>query len=139
MIDAIVIIKIVIIIVFTIVSLSNNFNSWYFVGFQVLIQEVYLNIKAPDISLLSLYNESKYPEQPDSQGFINSFDVVQNVSNSFCQRVRGWVQVVFTGNYTFYTSCSNFCYLYLSTDNNPANKIKIAYQTLGSSYMNWSA
>ena len=70
--------------------------------------------------------------------FINVFNTIQNTSYSYCQRIRGWFQVEVTGNYTFYTSCSNACQLYLSTNNDPANMTQVANQTIPSGISEWN-
>ena len=65
------------------------------------------------------------------------FDVPQNFAFNYGQRVRGWFQTTFSGNYTFFSSCDDFCDFYLSEDIYPAKKSRIISQTQ-STYNTWN-
>jgi hypothetical protein len=55
-----------------------------------------------------------------------SFETAQKTGDNYGSRMRGYVCVPVTGNYTFWISSDDRSVLYLSTDDSPANKIQIA-------------
>jgi hypothetical protein len=52
-----------------------------------------------------------------------------NGSSAYAQRIRGFLIPPTTGNYTFWVSADDLAELWLSTNSNPVNKVRIAYQT----------
>ena len=56
------------------------------------------------------------------------FDAPQYIDDFYGQRIRGWFVAPDTGNYTFYSSCDNYCILYLSNNTDPKNKRMIINQ-----------
>src|SRR5690606_25057702 len=56
-----------------------------------------------------------------------------DIGDHYAQRVRGYVTAPVTGAYTFWVAADDVAELWLSTDEEPANKQKIA-QTGGWSY-----
>jgi hypothetical protein len=55
-----------------------------------------------------------------------SFETTQKVGDNYGSRMRGYLCVPITGNYTFWISSDDRSMLYLSTDDDPANKRQIA-------------
>ncbi|XP_065653883.1 uncharacterized protein LOC136071939 isoform X2 [Hydra vulgaris] len=102
-----------------------------------LIQEVYLNF-SNDYSIQSLKNSLNYPQFPDFYKIFSNFDIQTNISNNYGQRIRGWLQVKLSGNYTFYSSCKGVCQFFISTDNNPLKKQILINQTQSTSGYNWN-
>ena len=98
-----------------------------------LIREVYNN-STTIFSVEALKRNPKYPQSPDSYGTINVFDAPHNVAEHYGQRIRGWFIAPETGNYTFYSSCDDFCELYLSNDTDSKNKVLIINQPIFSTY-----
>lgn len=63
---------------------------------------------------------------PDLTGTRTLFEAPTNVGSNFGSRFRGYVCVPTTGNYTFWIASDDHSELWLSTDNDPANKRLIA-------------
>ena len=58
---------------------------------------------------------------------ITSLETPQQWSEYYGQRIRGYIVPPSTGNYTFWIASDDYSQLWLSTDNDPANKSMIAY------------
>ena len=104
-----------------------------------MARDVYLSISNPNKSsnFSFLTSNSKYPQNPDCYHFIEVFDAPRNFDDNYCQRIRGWFQAAVSGNYTFYTSCDDFCDLYLSEDIDPGKKNLIVSQKSCSCELQW--
>ena len=63
---------------------------------------------------------------PTATSFLTSFEGPANVGNSYGSRIRGYICPPQTGEYTFWISGDNNVELWLSTDDDPANRRKIA-------------
>ncbi|WP_205502487.1 PA14 domain-containing protein [Rufibacter psychrotolerans] len=63
---------------------------------------------------------------PSSTSTISSFSVPANVGDNYFARVRGYLCVPMTGNYRFHLSADDRAELWLSTDEDPANKMRVA-------------
>lgn len=64
---------------------------------------------------------------PSSVSDLTLFETPQNVGDNYGSRVRGYICVPVTGSYTFWIASDDKSELWLSTDDNPANKTRIAY------------
>jgi ELWxxDGT repeat protein len=64
--------------------------------------------------------------QPGSINLLSNFTSAQNDGDNYGARVRGYVCAPETGNYVFYISSDDNSELWLSTDDDPANKRLIA-------------
>jgi hypothetical protein len=60
---------------------------------------------------------------------ITSFESPYNIGDNYGSRVRGFLCVPASGNYTFWIASDDHSELWLSTDEDPANKEKIAFVT----------
>jgi glucose/arabinose dehydrogenase len=58
---------------------------------------------------------------------VSAFEAPANATNNFGMRLRGYICAPETGAYSFYVSSDNSGVLYLSTNDNPANKQQIAF------------
>jgi hypothetical protein len=58
---------------------------------------------------------------------LTIFEGPQYVGDYYASRIRGYICPPATGNYTFWISSDDESELYISSDSNPANKIKRAY------------
>jgi hypothetical protein len=58
---------------------------------------------------------------------LSQFESPSNTGDNYAARYRGYVCASVTGNYTFYIACDNGGELFLSTDENIANKRRIAF------------
>jgi hypothetical protein len=65
--------------------------------------------------------------QPDCSMQIQKFEAPSNFADKYAQRLRGYLCIDITGEYTFWISSNDQSELWLSTDENPAHKRKIAF------------
>lgn len=70
---------------------------------------------------------------PASSSQLNLFEGPSNVGDNYGSRIRGYICPPQTGNYIFFLSGDDHSELWLSTDENPANKRKVA------SVLGWTA
>jgi len=77
-------------------------------------------------NLESLKKSSDFPGKPTSSEELTGLEIPQNKADSYCSRMTGLLTAPQTGNYTFWISADDFGELYLSSDENPANKKMIA-------------
>jgi hypothetical protein len=64
---------------------------------------------------------------PSSVSDLTLFETPSNIGDNYGSRVRGYLCVPTTGSYTFWIASDDRSELWLSTDDNPANKVRIAY------------
>ncbi len=86
--------------------------------------EIFKKIKGSSVS--DLTSHPNYPNSPTIVTLIDKFEYTK-VANHYGARVRGYICAPLTGNYTFYITSDDQSELWLSTNADPANKIKIAY------------
>ncbi len=72
-----------------------------------------------------------------STSIITSPAIPSNSGDNYGSRIRGFVIAPVTGEYTFWESGDDAVQLYLSPDENPANKTLIAYHSPGTSGQQW--
>ncbi|MBA2250979.1 MAG: T9SS type A sorting domain-containing protein, partial [Chitinophagaceae bacterium] len=63
---------------------------------------------------------------PTSTSQLTLFEAPSNIGDNYGARIRGYLCPPQTGNYTFWIAGDNGAELWLSTDDNPANKVLIA-------------
>jgi uncharacterized protein YjiK len=81
----------------------------------------------PGAQVADLLSSPTYPNNPDVTASLTTFEYGNNLGDNYGARVRGYICAPQTGNYTFYIAGDDQAGLYLSTDENPANKTLIAY------------
>lgn len=89
-----------------------------------ILREVYENIGGNAVS--DLTNSPNFPGNPTSEFVENLFEAPSNFAESYGQRMRALISPPVTGNYVFWIATDDNGALYLSTDENPANKVLIA-------------
>ncbi|MEM1119531.1 MAG: choice-of-anchor W domain-containing protein, partial [Bacteroidota bacterium] len=82
------------------------------------------NINGGDID--DLTDNANYPNNPTESGIFTSLQGPTNSGSNYGTRVRGFVHPTETGNYTFTIVSDDASEVYLSTDDHPNNKVKIA-------------
>lgn len=90
------------------------------------------NITGVDVSAIPTNTD------PDDVTTLTSFQAPTNEGTNYGARIRGYICVPATGNYTFWISSDDKSELWLSTDENPANKRKIASVTGYTSPLQWT-
>ncbi len=87
--------------------------------------EGYSNI--PGSQVANLTSSPKYPGNPDVVASLNKFEYGPNYGDNYGASVRGFICAPVTGNYTFYIAGDDQAGLWLSTDEDSAHKVLIAY------------
>jgi hypothetical protein len=80
-------------------------------------------------SVSSLTSNINYPDNPTSTTLITSMEGITNQADGYGSRIAGYICAPATGSYTFWIASDNEGELWLSTDNQPLNKQRIAYHT----------
>ena len=102
-----------------------------------LLREVWTGISGGAVA--DLTGNSRYPRFPDSTSVISSAETPQDFADNYGQRLSGWVVPPVTGSYRFYLSSDDASQLWLSTNDNPANKIQRAQVTGWTNYRTYSS
>jgi N-acetylneuraminic acid mutarotase len=97
--------------------------------------EGYANIPGGNVS--DLTSHPSYPNSPAVTAQLGSFEYGPNYGDNYGARVRGYICVPETGYYTFYIAGDDQSGLWLSTDENPANKVLIAYAETWVNFRSW--
>lgn len=75
---------------------------------------------------------------PSSRTILTVFETPTNSGDNYGSRIRGYVCAPATGSYTFWIASDDRSELWLSTNENPANKIKIAYVNAYTAARQWT-
>jgi len=89
-------------------------------GTGTITRDEWDNVGGTGISDIPLQN------MPTSTGQVTSFEGPLNIADNYASRIRGYICPTQTGTYTFWIATDDAGELWLSTDNNPANKTRIA-------------
>jgi hypothetical protein len=95
----------------------------------------YTNISGSFIS--NLTSHPRYPDSPDIVTQLPAFEYGPNITDNYGGMVRGYICAPQTGNYEFYLASDDQSELWLSTDDNPANKRRIVFLTTGVGFRSW--
>lgn len=76
-----------------------------------------------------LTGNAKYPDSPDAVKTASKFESQTNVRNDYGIEASGYLHPKKTGDYTFYLATDDGGEVWLSTDEDPANVVKIAQET----------
>ncbi|MFD3003579.1 PA14 domain-containing protein [Pontibacter toksunensis] len=86
-----------------------------------ITREYWANVQGTSVS------EIPFHTTPTSTTELSSFEAPTNVAHNYGQRVRGYVQAPASGEYTFWIAADDNAELWLSTSENPADKVKLAF------------
>jgi ELWxxDGT repeat protein len=108
---------------------TNGTNIWKYdpaettacLSTGTITRELWADVPGHRISQIPLDTE------PGSISSLTSFETPSNIGNDYGQRIRGYLCAPATGNYTFFVASDNDGELWLSSDEEPANKRRIAY------------
>jgi hypothetical protein len=92
-------------------------------GTNKALREVWTGISGTSVS--SLTSNVNYPYNPTSKILEHSFEGPTGWTDNYGTRIRGYLHPVTTGTYYFYIASDDASELWLSTDDNPANAVKI--------------
>ncbi len=89
-----------------------------------IFREWWLNIQGGDVS--NLTSNPGFPDKPSGSKVEETFAAPTDWADNYGTRMRGWVHPPVTGNYTFWIACDDRGELWLSSDDTPEKKQKIA-------------
>lgn len=102
-----------------------------------LKREVWNGISGSAVA--NLTSASSYTSaQPSGRGALTRFEAPTSHGDNYGQRITGLLVAPESGNYKFWIASDDTSELWLSTDTNPANRIKIAQCTSASSPREWT-
>jgi len=123
-----------------------QFRSYVYMGGAVLHKK-YDNCN-DGFSLANLLSDTRYPSNPDRVDILtmmeyppnNTYRVAADPVRNYYDSIEGYFIPPATGNYAFLTCGDDEYYLYLSTDDSPANMYQVCAQPGGwSDQRNWTA
>ncbi|MBA3665678.1 MAG: PQQ-dependent sugar dehydrogenase [Bacteroidetes bacterium] len=86
-----------------------------------ILREYWANIYASSLS------QVPFNTTPSSTSQVTLFQGPSNLADNYASRIRGYICPPASGNYTFWIASDNNSELWLSTNDQPSGKIKIAY------------
>lgn len=97
-----------------------------------IVREQWNNVPGTLISSIPLL------KTPSLTQTLTAFEARRNLGDNYGTRIRGYICVPQSGQYTFWIASNDKSELWLSTDESSANGIKIAYVSGYSDYRQWS-
>jgi parallel beta-helix repeat protein len=97
-----------------------------------IIREVWNNDYGNDIAQITLQNT------PSSTTQLTSLESPVNAGENYGERIRGYLTAPTTGSYTFWVAADDAGEIWLSTDEQPVNKVKIAYTLSWNNSREWT-
>lgn len=101
-------------------------------GTGIVKREMWANISGTSISNIPLNTA------PTSTSDLTSLEGPLDVADNYGSRIRGYICAPATGNYTFWISGDDNSELWLSTNDNPTSKVKIAFVSDWTNYREWN-
>jgi Bacterial Ig domain/PA14 domain/Secretion system C-terminal sorting domain/Bacterial protein of unknown function (DUF839) len=105
-------------------------------GSGTISVEGYTNIAGSQVA--DLTSNAAYPNNPAVLASLNKFEYGNDLADNYGARVRGYICAPESGLYTFNIAGDDQAALWLSTDENPANKIRIAYTESWTNPRQWN-
>jgi hypothetical protein len=93
-------------------------------GTGTILREVWEDIGGTSVS--DLTGNKNYPANPSYSEEVTSFEAPTDFADNFGSRLHGYLHPETSGDYTFWIAADDNCELWLSTDDNPDNAVKIA-------------
>ncbi|RZK27495.1 MAG: hypothetical protein EOO61_23365, partial [Hymenobacter sp.] len=97
----------------------------------IIVREQWDNIGGNDVATIPLQTA------PSSTSQLTQFEAPSNIGDNYGARIRGYICPPQTGNYTFWIASDDASELWLSTDDNPTGKAKIAYVPSYTGFRQW--
>ncbi len=105
-------------------------------GCGAITRQVWNDISGNAVT--DLTNNADYPDNPDLTEIITSFEGPTNWAENYGSRLYGFLIPPATGSYTFWIASDDYSELWLSTDENPDNRVKIAYAYGATGSQEWN-
>jgi hypothetical protein len=80
----------------------------------------------PGTATTDLLTNENYPDNPSGRELITKLEGPVNWNDNYGDSIQGYLNPITNGNYTFWIASYDASRLYLSTDTDPANIVKIA-------------
>lgn len=90
------------------------------------------------VLVADLTNNAAYPDNPTAVNLITTFEGPLNVLDNYGTRISGYVIPPVSGDYRFFIATDDQGALFLSTDENPANKTQIAFEPVWNAFRDWT-
>ncbi|MBI3868012.1 MAG: lamin tail domain-containing protein [Verrucomicrobia bacterium] len=101
-----------------------------------VFREVFSGIGGVNVS--DLTGAPAFPNSPSSTNFITDFfEAPTNIDDNYGQRLRALILPPITGSYVFWIATDDGGDLYLSSDEDPAHKVRIAWVVNWTSSREW--
>jgi len=98
--------------------------------------QVWSNVSGTAVS--SLTSNANYPGSPTTTSSLTSMEAAINYTESYGARIAGYICAPSSGSYTFWIASDDNSELWLSTNDQSANKQKIAYHTSWTNSREWN-
>ncbi len=95
-------------------------------GTGYLLREYWTGLNSGG-AVTDLTSNPNFPNNPSGSNYITSFEAPVSFGDYYGTRIRGYIVPPVSGGYTFWIASDDSSELWLSTDENPNNKVKIAY------------
>jgi hypothetical protein len=89
-----------------------------------LLCEIWTGIPGGEVN--DLLDHPDYPNRPTHRDFLKTFETPVIQTNNYACRLIGYIHPPVTGDYTFWIASGGYSALWLSPDENPAGKVRIA-------------
>ncbi len=86
----------------------------------------------------ALTGSPNYPDSPTGSEIVTSFETPSNIANDYGTRVHGYLTPDVSGDYRFWIASDDNGELWLSSDDDPANKTRIAHVPGWTPPRNWT-
>src|SRR6266478_8996056 len=88
-----------------------------------LLREYWLNI--PGALVSDLTSNTNFPDHPSGSNQLSTFEAPINWADTYGTRIRGYITPAISGAYIFWISSDDASQLWLSTNDDPDNKVLI--------------
>ena len=96
-----------------------------------IVREYWTNVSGSAVSTIPTHLRATGSQ------VLNAFEAPLNQGSNYGARIRGFICPPSTGNYTFWIASNDNSELWLSTDESPANKRRIAFVTGSTNSQQW--
>ena len=97
-----------------------------------ILREEWRNVAGNNIS------DFAFQTTPTSTSQLSTFEGPANQGENYASRIRGYLCAPQTGNYVFWLAGDDAAELYLSSDDNPASKVRIANLLSWTNFREWT-
>ncbi|PYK01405.1 MAG: hypothetical protein DME23_04160 [Verrucomicrobia bacterium] len=94
-----------------------------------VLREVWRHVQGSEVHDLRL--QPGFPDRPDELGFLAALETLKETNDTFGVRLRGYLIPDETDDYTFIVSANGAVALWLSEDESPENRVRIAQASAG--------